>query len=344
MKPRDFRSLSPDAQEVIRRQAVQAVQAGTSQTETAMQFGVSRQAVNGWIKTYKTRGASGLKAKTRGRPKGKGSLQPWQAGKIVQAIEGRCPDQLKLPFYLWTRQAVVELIDRRYGIRLSVWTVGRLLNRWGFTPQKPVRRSYEQDPEAVRRWLEEEYPAIASMARGLKAVILWGDEMGIRADHQAGTTYGRRGHTPVIPGTGKRFRCNMISAISNRGKMAFMVFRGKFNGRVFLKFLRRLMRQIPGFIILIVDSLPAHKEAGVRKWLEKHKNRIRMFFLPTYSPELNPDEMLNQDVKSNAVGRKRPHTEQEMEKNVRGYLRGRQRRPEDIKRYFHKETVRYAAL
>jgi transposase len=344
MKSRDFRSLSPDAQEVLRRQAVQAVQAGNSQTETAMQFGVSRQAVNGWMQTYENKGASGLRAKARGRPKGKGSLQPWQAGKIVQAIEGRCPDQLKLPFYLWTRQAVVELIDRRYGVRLSVWTVGRLLKRWGFTPQKPVRRAYEQDPEAVRRWLEEEYPAIARMGKAANAVILWGDEMGIRSDHQAGTTYGRRGHTPVIPGTGKRFRCNMISAISNRGKMAFMVFQGKFNGKVFLNFISRLTRQIPNFIILIVDSLPAHKEVKVEKWLEKHEKRIRMFFLPTYSPELNPDEMLNQDVKSNAIGRKKPRTEKEMVKNLRGYLRGRQRRPEVVKRYFHKETVRYAAL
>jgi transposase len=344
MKTKDFRSMSPDAQEVIRRQAVQMVQEGKSQTETALQLGISRQAVNGWMKTFESKGASGLKAKTRGRPKGKGRLQPWQAGKIVQAIEGRCPDQLQLPFFLWTRQAVAELIMRRYGIKLSVWTVGRLLHHWGFTPQKPVRRAYEQDPEAVRRWLEEEYPAIVKLGKGLKAMILWGDEMGVRSDHQAGTTYGRRGHTPVIPGTGKRFRCNMISAISNRGKMAFMIFRGRFNGKVFIQFLRRLVRQVPGGIILIVDSLPAHKESRVQAWLERNKKRIRMFFLPTYSPELNPDEMLNQDVKANAVGRKRPHTEKEMMRNLRGYLWARQRRPEDVKRYFHRETVRYASL
>jgi transposase len=344
MNTRDFRSLSPDAQEVIRRQAVKAVREGKSQTETANQFGISRQAVNGWMKVYTAQGATGLKAKTRGRPKGKGRLQPWQAGKIVQSIEGRCPDQLHLPFYLWTRQAVAELIERRYGIRLSVWTVGRLLNNWGFTPQKPVRKAYEQDPKAVKRWLEEEYPAIAKLGKALKAVILWGDEMGIRSDHQSGTTYGRKGHTPVIPGTGARFRCNMISAISNRGKMAFMVFRGRFNGKVFIHFLNRLLRQMPGGIILIVDSLPAHKEAKVKEWLERNQKRIQMFFLPIYSPELNPDEMLNQDVKANAVGRKRPQTQQEMIMNVRGYLWSRQRRPEHVKRYFCKETVRYASM
>ena len=344
MKTADFRSLSPDAQEVIRRKAVQAVIDGKSQTAAATQYDITRQAVNGWMSLYQEQGSSGLKAKPRGRPTGRGRLQPWQAGNVVQAIEGRCPDQLHLPFYLWTRQAVAELINRRYGIKLSVWTVGRLLKRWGFTPQKPVRRAYEQDPKAVARWLEEEYPTIARLAKSKKAMILWGDEMGVRSDHQTGTTYGRRGQTPVISGTGQRFRCNMVSAISNRGKMVFMVFRGSFNGKLFLCFLRRLLRQIPGSIILIVDSLPAHKGKVIQQWLEKNSQRIQMFFLPAYSPELNPDEMLNQDVKTNAVGRKRPSSQKEMIKNVRGYLWSRQRKPEVVKKYFHKKSVKYAAL
>ena len=336
--------MSPDAQEVIRRKAVQAVIDGKSQTAAAAQYGITRQAVNGWMSLYKEQGSSSLKAKPRGRPTGRGRLLPWQAGNVVQAIEGRCPDQLHLPFYLWTRQAVAELINRRYDIQLSVWTVGRLLKRWGFTPQKPIRRAYEQDPKAVARWLEEEYPTIAHLAKTKKAMILWGDEMGVRSDHQTGTTYGRRGQTPVIPGTGQRFRCNMVSAISNRGKMGFMVFRGSFNGKLFLCFLRRLLRQIPGRIILIVDSLPAHKGKSVQQWVEKNSQRIQMFFLPSYSPELNPDEMLNQDVKTNAVGRKRPSTQKEMIKNVRGYLWSRQRKPDSVKKYFHKKSVNYAAL
>ena len=344
MKIADFRSLSPDAQEVIRRKAVQAVIDGKSQTAAAAQYGITRQAVNGWMSLYQEQGSSSLKAKPRGRPIGRGRLQPWQAGNVVQAIEGRCPDQLHLPFYLWTRQAVAELIHRRYGIKLSVWTVGRLLKRWGFTPQKPVRRAYEQDPKAVARWLEEEYPTIARLAKSKKAMILWGDETGVRSDHQTGTTYGRRGQTPVIPGTGQRFRCNMVSAISNRGKMVFMVFRGSFNGKLFLCFLGRLLRQIPGSITLILDSLPAHKGKVIQQWLEKNSQRIQMFFLPAYSPELNPDEMLNQDVKTNAVGRKRPSAQKEMIKNVRGYLWSRQRKPEAVKKYFHKKSVNYAAL
>jgi transposase len=285
MKTRDFRSLSPDAQEAIRRQAVRAVREGKTQTEAAVQFTVSRQAVNSWMKSFAAKGATGLTAKPRGRPKGKGRLQPRQAGNIVRAIEGRCPDQLHLPFSLWTRQAVAELIRRRCGVQYSVWTVGRLLRRWGFTPQKPVRKAYEQDPDAVRRWLEKEYPAIARQGKSSKAVILWGDEMGIRSDPPSGTSYGRRGHTPVVAGTGARFRCNMISAISNRGKMAFMVYRGRYNGRVFLQFLNRLVRHIPGHIILIVDSLPAHRETGVKEWLKRNNKRIRIYFLPTYSAD-----------------------------------------------------------
>jgi transposase len=344
VKTADFRSLSPDAQEIIRKRTVQDVLDGKSQTAAATENGVTRQAVNGWMKLYQEKGSTSLKAKPRGRPIGKGRLLPWQAGNIVRAIEGRCPDQLQLPFYLWTRQAVAELIQRKYNIQLSVWTVGRLLKRWGFTPQKPTRRAYEQDPKVVARWLEKEYPTIVRLAKAKKAMILWGDEMGVRSDHQTGTTYGRRGQTPVIPGTGQRFRCNMVSAISNRGKMAFMVFRGSFNGKVFLCFLRRLLRQIPGSIILIVDSLPAHKGKSIRQWLKDNSQRIQMFFLPAYSPELNPDEMLNQDVKTNAVGRKRPSSQKEMIKNVRGYLWSRQRKPEVVKNYFHKKSVKYAAL
>jgi transposase len=344
MKTADFRSLSSDAQEIIRRKAVQAVLDGKSQTAAAAQYGITRQAVNGWMSLYQEQGSSSLKTKPRGRPTGRGRLQPWQAGNVVQAIEGRCPDQLHLPFYLWTRQAVAELINRRYGIKLSVWTVGRFLKRRGFTPQKPIRKAYEQDPKAVARWLEEEYPTLARLAKAKKAMILWGDEMGVRSDHQTGTTYGRRGQTPVIPGTGQRFRCNMVSAISNRGKMAFMVFRGSFSGKLFLCFLRRLLRQIPGVIVLIVDSLPAHKGKAIQQWLENNSQRIQMFFLPSYSPELNPDEMLNQDVKANAVGRKRPSSQKEMIKKVRGYLWFRQRKPEAVKKYFHKKSVNYAAL
>jgi len=258
-------------------------------------------------------------------------------------ITDRCPDQLKLPYALWTREAVQVFIRRRYGIDVSVWTVGRYLKRWGLTPQKPLRRAFEQDPETVQRWLQEEYPKIATAAKRENAQIHWGDEMGLRSDHQTGTTYGRRGQTPVIPGTGQRFRCNMISTITNRGQLAFMVFRERFTAPVFVRFLRRLVRHATQKVYLIVDGHPVHRSRLVKRWLAEHADVIRMFRLPPYSPDLNPDELLNQDVKSNALGRQRPGDLPELMGMVRTYLRSTQKRPDIVCSYFREDHVRYAS-
>lgn len=342
MKTQDARSLPAIAQEDLRRKAVKAVLDGKKQVEVAKLFCVTRQAVGKWMKAYREGGTKALKAKKKGRPKG-GSLLPWQAAQIAKALVDRNPDQLKLPFYLWTREAVAQLIERRFGIRLSIWTVGRYLARWGFTPQKPLRRAFEQKPEEVRRWLKEEYPAIRKQAKLEKAEIYWGDEMGLRSDHAVGRSYGRRGQTPIIPGTGQRFGCNMISSITNRGRLNFMVFKKRFRSEVFTDFLRRLVRQSKHKIFLIVDSHPVHRSRKVKKWLEKNNHHIHLFFLPSYSPELNPDEVLNQDVKSNAVGRRRASNKQELISNVRKYLRSRQRQPRIIRQYFQEKHVRYAA-
>jgi transposase len=270
---------------------------------------------------------------------------------VVRLITDRCPDQLKLPFFLWTREAVRDLIEQRFGIRLSVWTVGRYLQRWGFTPQKPLRRAYERDAQAVQNWLTKEYPDIKKQAKREGATVFWGDEMGMRSDHlgtsrfrQAGTSYGRKGETPVISGTGQRFRCSMISAITNRGKLAFMVFGQKFKASVFIGFMKRLVRHNRGRkVFFIVDEHPVNVSSKVKKWVEGRKDQIRLFFLPGYSPDLNPDELLNQDVKTNAVGRRRPHNRVEMLRNVRSYLWSTQRRPQKVRAYFQHPKVKYAA-
>lgn len=342
MKHLDTRCLSAGAQEALRRRVVQALREGVSQAQAARVFGVSRRSVNGWHRRWREGGLQALRARPRGRPQVL-YLKPYQAATVVRLIQDRCPDQLKMPFALWTREAVREVIARRFGIRLSVWTVGRYLRRWGFTPQKPLRRAYERDPAAVTRWLRKQYPAIRALARRERAAIFWGDETGMRSDHQAGRSWGRRGQTPVIPGTGKRFRCNLISAITNRGNLAFMVFRRSFTTPVFLGFLRRLMRHAKRKVFLIVDEHPVHTAAAVERWVQRHRRRIRLFFLPGYSPELNPDEYLNQDVKTNAVGRKRPRDEPEMIGNVRRHLRSTQRRPAKVRSFFRHPSVRYAA-
>ena len=344
MEQQDARLLSPDAQEALRRRVIAAIeQDELTPTEAAERFGVSRQSIYNWLQKVRSAGKRGLRACKRG-PRHVSRLAPHEAATTVRAITDRCPDQLKLPYALWTREAVQQYLRRRFGIAVSVWTVGRYLKRWGLTPQKPVRRAFEQDPVAVRRWLQEEYPAIAAAAKRERARIHWGDEMGLRSDHQTGTTYGRRGRTPVIPGTGRRFRCNLISTVTNRGQLAFMVFKEGFTAQVFLRFLRRLIRQAKQKVYLIVDGHPVHRSRTVKRWLAKHAKQIRMFQLPAYSPELNPDELLNQDVKSNAAGRQRPSDQVEMIATVRSYVRSTQRRPDVVRAYFREEHVRYAAL
>ncbi len=206
-----------------------------------------------------------------------------------------------------------------------------------------MRRAFEQNPEEVSRWLEEEYPMIQKQARREKAEIYWGDEMGLRSDHAVGRSYGRCGQTPVIPGTGQRFGCNMISSITNRGRLNFMVFKKRFRSDVFIEFLRRLVRQSKRKVFLITDRHPVHRSSAVRRWLDANRRRIRMFFLPEYSPKLNPDEYLNNDVKSNAVGRQRAADQSEMIAQVRSYLRQTQGRPEIVCNYFEHEDVIYAA-
>jgi transposase len=342
MKTKDARSLPPVAQEDLRRKVIKSILGGKKQVEAAELFGVTRQAIGKWLKAYREGGTTAIKGKRQGRPRG-GSLLPWQSAQIAKTVIDRYPDQLKLPFYLWTREAVSQLIERRFDIRLSVWTVGRYLARWGFTPQKPVRQAFERNPEAVRFWLEEEYPAIVKEAKKEKAQIYWGDEMGLRSDHATGRSYGRRGQTPVIRGTGARCGCNMISAITNRGKLNFMVFKERFEADLFKKFLIRLIKQSKPKVYIIVDRHPVHRSVKVKKWLRENNEHIRMFFLPPYSPELNPDEILNQDVKSNAIGRKRAHHLHEMINHIRSFLWGRQHRPSIVVKYFKEKHVQYAA-
>ena len=342
MSQLDTRRLSPDAQEQIRVRVVTAIRGGMTKSAAARAFGVSRTSIDTWLAKVARGNITSLRSKKRGRPAGSRLPAP-QAATIVKQITDRTPDQLKLPFALWTREAVRDLIAQRTGVQVSVRTAGRYLKRWGFTPQKPLRRAYERDPVAVARWKAQEYPAIVKQAKAENAEIHWGDQLGARSDHQAGRSYGRRGVTPVIPGTGQRFRANLMSSITNRGHLCFLVFDGSFNAAVFIRFCRRLLRQRRRRIFLIVDGHPVHRSAAVRDWLHANRRRIRMFFLPGYSPELNPDEYLNNDVKTNAVGRQRPANKPELIANLESYLRDTQRRPNIVRNYFQAEPVQYAA-
>ncbi len=232
MKLKDARHLSPSAQEVLRYRVVNAIEQGMSKSEAAWVFSVSRTAVHHWTKAVNEQGRRALQAKKRGR-RPSSRLAPHEAATTVRFITQKCPDQLGLPFALWTREGVRQFLEQRYGVSVSVWTVGRYLKRWGLTPQKPLRRAYEQDPKAVKQWLETDYPAIVKLAKQEGAQIHWGDEMGLRADDQTGRSYGRRGQTPVVPGSGQRFRCNVISTLTNHGTLYFKLFTQNFKGDVY---------------------------------------------------------------------------------------------------------------
>ena len=344
MEIKDARSLSGDAQEALRKRAVQAVLGGMTQAEAAKAFGVSRYAVILWMAAYRESGEQALASRPKGPGKGHGKkLMPRQEKQMREWVVGKCPDQLRLPFYLWTREAVRDLIEERFGVRLALSTIGEYLKGWGFTPQKPVRRAFEQYPAAVQRWLMEIYPAVAARAKEEGAEIYWGDEMGLRSDHQTGRTYGLKGSTPVIPGTGQRFSVNVISAITNRGKLNFMTFDGTFCVKVFFQFLERLIKQAQRKVVLIIDGHPVHRAKLVQAWREHHQHALEIVYLPGYSPELNPDEPWNQDLKSNDLGRRRPRSKTEMVSDVRSYARSTQRRPDVVRSYFQEEHVRYAA-
>lgn len=340
----DPRSLSPEAQEALRRRAVEMVLGqGRKVGDTAQLMGVSRMSVSTWIKAARAGGDAALAAQKRGRKPGHTLLSAQQTLRVLGWVRDACPDQLKLPFFLWTQESVQALIKRRLGVAVSRSTAGRLMRANGFSSQKPTRRAFEQDQAAVDRWLKEEYPAIAREAKAEKAVILWGDETGMRSDHQTGTSYSPVGKTPVIDGTGKRFKCNMISALSNRGQLQFMIFKDNFNNRVCLTFLRRLLKNNRRKVVLIWDGHPVHCSAAVAGFVAENATRLKVHRLPTYSPDLNPDELVNNDVKSNALGRKRPRTQKQMIRHIRQHMQKRQNDPALVRRFFQEESVRYAA-
>lgn len=284
----------------------------------------------------------GISSRKRGVREGK-KISGVQAAEVRRLIKDKMPDQLKLPYGLWTREAVQQLILDRYSIRLSRWQVGRYLRSWGYTPQKPISKAFEQKPARVKKWLKDEFPAIKKRAVKEKAIIYFGDETGMRSDHQAGRSYAPKGQTPVIKRTGQRFSINMISAISNRGHLQFMIIDGRFNSAVFLVFLKRLIKYSRQKVYFITDGHPAHKTKQLNAWLAENKKRIEVFFLPPYSPELNPQEYVNQDVKTNIIGKKRPINKSQMSNQVKDFMIRRKNDKKQVQKYFHNKHVQYAA-
>ena len=344
MDARDFRGLGRPAQEALRRRALCLVEReGMTQAQAALAVGVHRQTVNIWFKRYRERGEDGVLDGRRVSPRrGKGLLTAEEAGQIRGWIAEGAPDGLGLPFALWTSRAVRELVERRLGRRLAPSTVRLYLQRWGMTPQKPLARAKERSPAAIATWLELGYPAIAGRAKARRAVIYWGDETGISNQDQIGRSYAPRGRTPVVARTAKRVTQGMISAVSNRGLMRFMLHDGALNADRFIDFLRRLTKDAGRRVVLIVDNLKVHKAGKVTAWVESHAHEIELFYLPAYAPDHNPSEYLNNDLKQKLRQQPQPDTKEELTKRARSVLRAIQRSPECIRAYFRPKPVRYA--
>ena len=344
MERTDARTLDITALNERRRRAVKLRLAGMTLEEVAAQAEVSKGTVIAAMKAYRAGGWKAVPVGQRGRLPGDGrTLTAAQEAAVQRLICVKTPDQLTMPFALWSRAAVGALIQQRYGITMPVRTVGHYLKRWGFTPQKPMARAYEQDPVAVRTWLTTAYPAIVARAQTEGAEIHWGDETGLRSDDVRGRGYAPAGQTPVVRVRVNRESLGLISTVTNQGKVRWMVFTGALNARTLITFFTRLCREAPRKVFVILDNLRVHHAKVVRTWLTAHADAIAVFYLPSYSPELNPDECLNADLK-HAVGTTAPiRAKGQLKQTTIRHLRKLSKSPARIRKYFEHRPVRYAA-
>jgi len=341
MKKHDGRTLRHDVLTELRKRAVSRVQEGESPETVIRAMGFCRASIYNWLAMYRAGGWDALDARKRGgRPR---KVSARMIAWVYRVVTGGDPRQYKFPFALWTRNAIAILLYRRYGVRLSANSVGRLLAHLGITPQKPLWRAYQQDPERVRQWIQAEYPAIARQAQQEKAEIWFGDESGVRSDYHAGTTWAARGKTPVVRTTGARYRLNMLSAVNRRGKMRFMIEAKGLNADVMCRFLDRLMAGQKRRIFLILDGHPIHKSARLARKVTGFDGRLRLFLLPPYSPELNPDEGVWREVKGHRLGRAGIFSFADLKSKALGALRHLARRPDKVRALFRTHTTIYAA-
>ena len=336
----DGRKIKHGTREELRIMAVKRVEAGESPEEIIKGYGFHRSSIYTWLAQYREGGYEALKTgKITGRPP---KLSGKQLQQLYKIITTNNPLQLQFEFALWTRDMIRELIEDKFKVKLSVVSVGRLLKKLGLSPQKPLRRAYQQNDELVEKWLNEDYPEIKAMAKKNNAIIYFGDEASVRSDYHSGTTWAPIGETPIIKTTGARFSINLISAISAKGYMRFMTINGTMNSSVFIEFLRRLIYKSPNPIFFIVDGHPVHRSKKVREYVASTKGMLSLFFLPPYSPELNPDELVWSYLKYHKMGKKNIKNKESMKKNVLACLKSLQRIPKKIINFFKETNVKYA--
>ena len=327
-----------------RRRAVKMRDAGVTVREVARQCELSTHTVVEAHKAYRRGGWGAVKIHRAGRPVGTGRMMTAaQEKKIQQLIQDRTPDQLKLSYALWTRQAVSELVEALFGLRLTVRNMGKYLKRWGFTPQRPLKKAYEQNPAAVEKWVNEEYRKIAKAAKTEGAEIQWGDETGLRSDDVRGRGYAPRGKTPVVVANANRAKLSVISTVTNKGQMRWKVFSGALNAKILIGFMKRLVHGRKKRVFLILDNLRVHHSKALKKWLQENEEKMAVFYLPSYSPELNPDELLNADLKQRVTKAAPARNKLALTRTAIGALRSIQKQPSRVITYFQQNDVRYAA-
>jgi transposase len=340
----DARQLSEEALEVLRLRALRGIELGYSEIDLAELLGVRNETISRWWTAYAANGLAALPSGHRGRPLGSGRLlSDPQAQRIRECIDFYAPEQLGIAHAPWTRRAVRDLIRNEFDVDLAERTVGEYLRRWGYTSKKPSRHARRQDPDEVERWLAETYPAIEAQAERENAEIPWADEVGVAADHHPGCGYARAGERATIEVPGPHIRVNQISAISNEGTVRFMTYKGSLNAAVFLVFLTKLIEKAPRKILLIADRLQAHKTPAVQAWVEAHREQIEVFYLPAYSPELNPVEYLNNDMKGTVNEAGLPADRETLQGRLLGFMKHLAGVPNHVISYFLHPWTQYAA-
>lgn len=339
MKKSDARRLKHSELTELRKRGVSAVQDGEPAPLVARVLGVHRSTLFGWLARYRQGGWDALGAHKRGGrpPKLTAKMMEW----VYDTVTTKDPRQMRFPFALWTSLMVAELIWRQFHVRLSRASVCRLMNQLGLSPQKPLWRAFQQDPERVKKWLKEEYPKIRALAQEQKADIFFGDEAGVRSDFHSGKTWAVRGKTPIVSTTGARFGCSMISAVSPRGAMRFMLIKGKLTTAVLIGFLKRLIHNWPRKVFLILDGHPVHKSVAVSEFVASTKGRLQVFYLPPYSPELNPDEQVWNHLKHHGVGRQPAASPDHLKRLVLSHLITLQKSPALIRSFFSTPETAY---
>jgi transposase len=336
--------LSPDEQYQIRKSIVRLLKKGKANGEIAEILDVSERHVRSVKKQYAEGGLAALKPKKRGRSIGeKRILTPEQEKEIQKILVDKDPMQLKFKECMWTRNNIRQLIKEKYGIDIKLSTLGYYLQRWGFSVQRPVKRAYKQDQEKIDKWLNEEFPGITERANAENAEIFFGDETNIQNTCNYMKGYAPKGKTPVVRTESQKFKINMLSAVSKRGKLRFMLYKDNMNSDKLIDFMRRLVHESAKKVFLILDNLRVHHSKKVQAWLEKHKDEIEVFYLPPYAPEYNPDELVNSDLKRSVGSMASSQSKEELEHNARSHLKSLQLHPSKISSFFNAPCTSYAA-